>query len=285
MSDEKFTVQDFRGAQVEKRRLSMLTAYDYTTACLLDEAGVDSILVGDSLGMVMLGYENTLPVTMEDMIRHTGAVRRGTRRALLIADMPFLSYHVSVEEAVRNAGRLVQEGGAEAVKLEGGSDLINRVRAIVRAQIPVLGHIGLTPQSVNMMGGFKVQGRDLPTARKLLDDARQLQEAGAFGLVLECVPAALARVITERVEIPTIGIGSGPYCDGQVLVIQDVLGLGRGRRPRFVKAYADMGDEVVGAVQAYIDEVREGGFPLSEHGYEMDESVLEKLGDAVPEGT
>jgi 3-methyl-2-oxobutanoate hydroxymethyltransferase len=255
----------------------MLTAYDYTTATLLDEAGVDSILVGDSLGMVMLGYENTLKVTMDDMIHHTRAVARGTHSGLLIGDMPFLSYHISVEETVRNAGRFVQEAGAQAVKLEGGQSVIEKIQAIIKAQIPVLGHLGLTPQSVNAMGGFKLQGKDIETARQILDDALLLQDAGVFGIVLECVPSGLARIITEKLEIPTIGIGAGPQCDGQVLVIQDLLGMFRQMRPKFVKTFAQGGDTVVSAVKQYIDEVRTGAFPAKEHGFAIDENILEKL--------
>ncbi len=274
---DKFTVQSFKAAKAEKKPITMLTAYDYTTACLLEEAGVDSVLVGDSLGMVMLGYENTLRVTMDEMIHHTKAVARGTRRGLLIGDMPFLSYHVSVEEAVRNAGRFVQEGRAEAVKLEGGSDVIDKIRAIVKAQIPVLGHLGLTPQSLNIFGGFKVQGRDLEAARRLVDDALLLQDAGVFGIVLEKVPDTLARVITSKLEIPTIGIGAGVHCDGQVLVIQDMLGMFRRFRPKFVKAYAELGDNMVAAVKSYIDEVRSGAFPKAEHSFQMDGSLLSKL--------
>jgi 3-methyl-2-oxobutanoate hydroxymethyltransferase len=277
MTADKFTVRSFRNAKTEKRPISMLTAYDYTTACLLDEAGVDSILVGDSLGMVMLGYENTLRVTMDEMIHHTKAVARGTRNALLIGDMPFLSYHVSVEEAVRNAGRFVQEGGAEAVKLEGGAAVAEKIRAIVKAQIPVLGHLGLTPQSLNVFGGFKVQGKDLGAARQLLDDALLLQDAGVFGIVLECVPDALSGLIRQKLEIPTIGIGAGPDCDGQVLVIQDLLGLFRQFRPKFVKTYGELGDAAVAAVQNYIQEVRQGQFPAAEHSFHMDAGLLDEL--------
>ncbi|MBT8340419.1 MAG: 3-methyl-2-oxobutanoate hydroxymethyltransferase [Desulfatitalea sp.] len=277
MAKDKITVQSFKAAKTEKKAISMLTAYDYTTATLLDEAGVDSILVGDSLGMVMLGYDSTLRVTMDEMIHHTKAAARGTQRALLIGDMPFLSYHVSVSEAVRNAGRFVQEGGAEAVKLEGGPDIIDKVHAIVKAQIPVLGHLGLTPQSLNMFGGFKVQGKDIEAARRLVDDALLLQDAGAFGLVLECVPDTLARLISQKLDIPTIGIGAGPHCDGQVLVIQDMLGMYRKLRPKFVKTYAELGDATVEAVKNYIHEVREGEFPRNEHCFQMDGSLLAKL--------
>ncbi|MGD9246577.1 MAG: 3-methyl-2-oxobutanoate hydroxymethyltransferase [Desulfobacteraceae bacterium] len=277
MAASPFTIQSFKSAKAKGKPITMLTAYDYTTATLLDEAGVDSILVGDSLGMVMLGYENTLKVTMDDMIHHTRAVARGTRNGLLIGDMPFLSYHISVEETVRNAGRFVQEGGAQAVKLEGGQTVIDKIQAIVKAQIPVLGHLGLTPQSVNAMGGFKLQGKDIETARQILDDALLLQDAGVFGIVLECVPSALARIITEKLDIPTIGIGAGSQCDGQVLVIQDLLGMFRQMRPKFVKTFAQGGDTVVSAVKQYIDEVRAGTFPAKEHGFAIDENILEKL--------
>jgi 3-methyl-2-oxobutanoate hydroxymethyltransferase len=277
MADTNFTIQSFKAAKQEGRPISMLTAYDYTMASLLDEAGVDCLLVGDSLGMVMLGYENTLRVTMDEMIHHTKAVARGTRKALVIGDMPFLSYHLNVEESVRNAGRFVQEGRAEAVKLEGGRVVVDRVRAIVRAQIPVLGHLGLTPQSVNALGGFKVQGRDVQTARGLIEDALLLQDAGVFGIVLECVPDAVARLIREKLEIPTIGIGAGVHCDGQVLVIQDLLGMFRKLRPKFVKTYAEGGDMVVTAVKAYMDEVRSGVFPTEAHSFPLDEKILDEL--------
>ncbi len=278
MADQKITIQSLKRAKAEGKRISMLTAYDYTTATLLEEAGVDCILVGDSLGMVMLGYNDTLKVTMEDMIHHTKAVARGTRHGLLIGDMPFLSYHVSTEEAVRNAGRFVQEGGAQAVKLEGGPAIIDKVRAIIKAQIPVLGHLGLTPQSVNVFGGFKRQGQDIEAARQMIDDALLLQDAGAFGLVLEAVPDGLAKVITQKLEIPTIGIGAGVHCDGQVLVIHDLMGMFRKMRPKFVKTYASGGDTFVAAVKQYIEEVKSGEFPTAEHSFPMDESLLEKLG-------
>jgi 3-methyl-2-oxobutanoate hydroxymethyltransferase len=227
--------------------------------------------------MVMLGYENTLRVTMDEMIHHTKAVARAAKRALLVGDMPFLSYHASTEAAVLNAGRFVQEGGAQAVKLEGGSDVIDKVRAIIKAQIPVLGHLGLTPQSVNIFGGFKRQGQDLEAARQMIDDALLLQDAGVFGLILECVPDGLAKMITEKLEIPTIGIGAGVHCDGQVLVIQDLLGMFRRMRPKFVKTYADGGDTTIAAVKRYIQEVQSGEFPTAEHSFPMDDSVLTKL--------
>ena len=277
MADKQSTIQSLKAAKAEGRRISMLTAYDYTTACLLDEAGVDCLLVGDSLGMVMLGYENTLSVTMDEMIHHTKAVARGTKRALLVGDMPFLSYHVSTEAAILNAGRFVQEGGAQAVKLEGGADVIDKVRAIIKAQIPVLGHLGLTPQSVNIFGGFKRQGQDIEAARRMIDDAMLLQDAGVFGLILECVPDGLAKAITEKLDVPTIGIGAGVHCDGQVLVIQDLLGMFRQMRPKFVKTYTDMGDTMVSAVKQYIQEVQDGAFPTEAHSFPIDESVLAKL--------
>ncbi len=277
MAGDQFTIRSFRAAKEKGERITMLTAYDYTTACLLEEAGTDCLLVGDSLGMTMLGYANTLQVTMDDMIHHTKAVARGRRRSLLIGDMPFLSYHVSVEDAVRNAGRFVQEGNAQAVKLEGGQDVLDKIRAIIKAQIPVLGHLGLTPQSVNAMGGFKLQGKDIETARRILDDALLLQDAGVFGIVLECVPAGLARIITEKLEIPTIGIGAGVQCDGQVLVIQDLMGMFRQMRPKFVRTYAQGGDAMVAAVQQYIQEVRSGEFPGQEHSFPIDETILARL--------
>jgi len=277
MAEEQFTITSFKAAKQKGERITMLTAYDYTTATLLEEAGVDSLLVGDSLGMVVLGYENTLQVTMDDMIHHTKAVSRGRRRALLIGDMPFLSYHVSTEEAVRNAGRFVQEGGAQAVKLEGGRDVLDKLRAILKAQIPVLGHLGLTPQSVHAMGGFKVQGKDIEAARQILDEALLLQDAGVFGVLLEGIPAELARLITEKLEVPTIGIGAGPHCDGQVLVIQDLLGMFRKMRPKFVKTYAQGGDTIAAAVRDYIQEVRSGAFPGPEHSFKMDAKLLSTL--------
>jgi len=277
MAENQFTIQSFKNKKEKGERITMLTAYDYTTATLLDDAGVDSLLVGDSLGMVMLGYENTLKVTMDDMIHHTKAVARGIRHAFLIGDMPFLSYHISVEEAVRNAGRFVQEGGAQAVKLEGGPPVVDKIRAIIKAQIPVLGHLGLTPQSVNAMGGFKLQGKDIEAARQIIDDALLLQDAGVFGIVLECVPDGLAGIITEKLDIPTIGIGAGAQCDGQVLVIQDLLGMYRQMRPKFVKTFTPGGDTAVAAVQQYIEEVRSGKFPAKAHSFLMDEALLAKL--------
>ncbi|MGI5921434.1 MAG: 3-methyl-2-oxobutanoate hydroxymethyltransferase [Syntrophomonadaceae bacterium] len=259
------------------QKITMLTAYDYSMAALVDEAGIDMILVGDSLGNVTLGYDTTLPVTMDDMVHHTRAVSRAAKNAMVVADMPFLSYHISVEEAVRNAGRLIQEGGAQAVKLEGGEERLPVVKAILDAEIPIVGHIGLTPQSVNQFGGFKVQGKDLETARKLIRDAKLLEEAGVFALVLEGVPGALAQKITESLSIPTIGIGAGKYCDGQVLVIYDALGMTRGHVAKFVKKFANLEPLIHEALLDYKKEVEEGTFPGPEHTYTIKDDVLDKL--------
>ena len=277
MKDKKFTVNDFKAFKARGEKIAMLTAYDYSMAKLLDDAGVDSLLVGDSLGMTMLGYENTLQVTMEDMLHHTKAVRRGTKHAFLVADMPYLSYEINVEEAVRNAGRFVREAQADAVKVEGGAEVADTIRAIVRAKIPVVAHIGLTPQSVNVFGGFKVQGKNLDQAQKLIEEALAVQEAGACAVVLECIPAKLAKVISEKLEIPTIGIGAGAECDGQVLVIQDMIGMFKSFTPKFVKKFASVGEEIEAAVEAYIREINSGAFPLSEHTFSMEDEVLEKL--------
>jgi 3-methyl-2-oxobutanoate hydroxymethyltransferase len=257
------TVPDFQGAKARGQRLTLLTAYDYTMARLLDAAGVDSILVGDSLGMVVQGQPDSLSVTLDEMIYHTRLVMRGVQRALVVADLPFMTYQVSPQQALENAGRLVKESGVHAVKLEGGVRSAAAVQAITTADIPLMGHIGLTPQSVRRLGGFKVQ-RD---AARLLDDAQAIEAAGAFALVVECVPSDLAARITEAVKIPTIGIGAGPHCDGQILVTPDLLGLFDDLKPRFVKQYADLGSEVRQAVTAYCREVREGVFPAPEHGF------------------
>ena len=273
----KNTVVTFAQAKQEGRKISMLTAYDYCMAKLIDEAGVDSILVGDSLGNVILGYEDTLSVTMEDMIHHTAAVARGAKNALVVADMPFMSYQTSVYDAVCNAGRLMKEGRAGAVKLEGGVKFEEHIRAIVDASIPVVGHIGLTPQSINAFGGFKVQGRDEAAARRLLEDAAAVERAGAFAVVLECVPASLAGMITEKLHIPTIGIGAGADCDGQVLVYQDMLGMFSDFTPKFVKHYAEAGTIMKEAFAQYKKEVREGIFPAQEHSYKIDQEIIDKL--------
>lgn len=273
----KKTAVTFKEAKAKGEKLSMLTAYDYTTAKLIDETGIDAILVGDSLGMVMLGYEDTLSVTMEDMIHHSAAVARGIRNALLITDMPFMSYQTSVYDAVVNAGRLMKEGRAQAVKLEGGLEVCDHIRAIVKASIPVCGHIGLTPQSVNALGGFKVQGKGKEAAQRILDEARALEEAGAFAIVLECVPQALAAKITESVHVPTIGIGAGAGCDGQVLVYQDMLAMYSDMAPKFAKQFAQVGSLMKEAFAAYKKEVAQGIFPAQEHTFKMDETIIDKL--------
>ena len=273
----KNTVATFQKMKNEGTKISMLTAYDYSTAKLVDEAGINSILIGDSLGMVMLGYEDTLSVTMEDMIHHTAAVARGAKNALVIADMPFMSYEVSVEEAVTNAGRLMKEGRANAVKLEGGVRVAEQIRAITKAGIPVCAHIGLTPQSVNAFGGFKVQGKTAEAAQKMIDDALAVQEAGAFAVVLECVPAKLATIISEKLTIPTIGIGAGAGCDGQVLVYQDMLALFNDFKPKFVKHFGNIGPQMPAAFKAYDEEVKAGTFPAEEHTFKIDEYALKKL--------
>ena len=258
-------------------KITMLKAYDYSTAKLIDESGVNFILFGDSLGMVMLGYESTLPVTMEDMLHHTKAVARGAKNAMVIGDMPFMSYQTSVYDAVKNAGRFIQEGGAYAVKLEGGATVCDRIEAITKASIPVVAHIGLTPQSVNAFGGFKVQGKDEARARELIEDAKKVEAAGAFMLVLECVPARLAQIISKEVSIPTIGIGAGAGCDGQVLVYQDMLGMFSDLTPKFVKKYADIGDMMKQAFCAYINDVKNSTFPEEQHSFKIDDEVIDKL--------
>lgn len=273
----KTTVNTFKKAKENGEKLTMLTAYDYSTAKLMEEAGVESILVGDSLGMVCLGYEDTLSVTMEDMIHHTKAVARGAKETLVIADMPFMSYQTSVYDAVVNAGRLIKEGHANAVKLEGGIEVCEQIRAIVNASIPVCAHLGLTPQSINTFGGFSVQGKQEAAAKKLLEEAKAIQEAGAFAVVLECIPEKLATFITENIQIPTIGIGAGAGCDGQVLVYQDMLGLYSDFVPKFVKQFRTLGEEMKGGFRDYIKEVKEGTFPAKEHTFKIDESVIEKL--------
>ncbi|MCX6349225.1 MAG: 3-methyl-2-oxobutanoate hydroxymethyltransferase [Candidatus Aureabacteria bacterium] len=268
MTDKgKITVSAIRAKKKEGKKIVALTAYDYFTARVLNEAGVDIILVGDSLGMVVLGYENTLLVTMEEMIHHMKAVSRGNSRCLLVGDMPFLSYQISEEEALRNAGRFVQEAGAQAVKLEGGKSMAPLVSRMVGAGIPVLGHIGLTPQDILNLGGYKVQGRNHESASALLADARALEAAGAFAVVLECVPAALAGEITAALSVPTIGIGAGPLCDGQILVTSDLLGMFDRFKPKFVKRYADLWGTTVAALGEYKKEVEEGTFPSGEQSY------------------
>ena len=273
----KNTAATFAAAKAKGEKLSMLTAYDYSTAKLEDESGINGILVGDSLGNVVLGYEDTVSVTMEDMIHHGAAVARGAKNALVVVDMPFMSYEATVEEAVRNAGRLMKEGRAGAVKLEGGVRVAEQIRAIVKAGIPVMGHIGLTPQSINVFGGFKVQGKSEEAARALHAYAKTVEEAGAFAVVIEAVPAALAQMITDAVSIPTIGIGAGAGCDGQILVYQDMLGMFSDFTPKFVKRYANVGEVMREAFANYAAEVASGAFPTEEHTYKIKDDVLEKL--------
>ncbi len=277
MADKKVTTALLREMKKAGEKISMLTAYDYSMAKILDEAGIDVILVGDSLGMVMLGYDTTLPVTMDDMVHHTAAVARGCKRALVVGDMPFLSYQINTDEALRNAGRLIQEGGAEVVKLEGGREVAETIKKMVDSGIPVMGHIGLTPQSVNQFGGFKVQGKTEAAARKIIEDAEILEDAGVFSIVLECIPSAIAEMITERVSVPTIGIGAGPHCDGQVLVIHDLVGLFDKFVPKFVKQYAHVGDLIKEACSQYAQEVRSGKFPTEENSFSINEDELKKL--------
>jgi 3-methyl-2-oxobutanoate hydroxymethyltransferase len=274
---KKITTLVFRQKKEHGEQIAVLTGYDYPTALALDQAGIDAILVGDSLGMVVLGYENTLPVTMDEMLHHCRAVARGARSALLIGDMPFMSYQVSTEEAIRNAGRFLQQGGMDAVKLEGGRERLNAIRAILGAGIPVMGHLGLTPQSVNLLGGFRSQGRTAVTAGRMLEDALLLEEAGCFSLVVESVPARLAEMISKRLTIPTIGIGAGAGCDGQVLVTHDLLGLFDRFTPKFVRKYADLHTEMQNAFTAYIADVQSRVFPAQEHTVEMPDEEWESL--------
>ena len=273
----KNTVVTIREAKERGEKVTMLTAYDYSMAKLIDEADINMILVGDSLGMVMLGYEDTLSVTMEDMIHHTRAVARGAKNALVVADMPFMSYQTSVYDAVCNAGRLMKEGRAQAVKLEGGREFADHIRAIANASIPVVAHLGLTPQSLNAFGGFKVQGKSEAAARKLLEDAQIVEEAGAVAVVLECVRAKLAKLVTEKLRIPTIGIGAGADCDGQVLVYQDMLAMFGDFKPKFVKRFGEAGALMKESFRNYSEEVKAGTFPAPEHTFKIDDDVIEKL--------
>jgi len=277
MDRKKITPVDIQEMKRAGKKITMLTAYDYPMALLEDRAGIDIILVGDSVGMVVLGYENTIPVTMDEMIHHTKAVSRGARSALIIGDMPFMSYNSSEREAITNAGRFMKEGGADAVKLEGGASVTEVVRAIVKAGIPVMGHIGLTPQTISMLGGFKVQGKDAKAAQKIIDDAVILEEAGAFSVLLEAIPAPIARRITEKLIVPTIGIGAGVDCDGQVLVVHDMLGLFDRFTPRFVKKYANLSDSILKALESYREDVLKGAFPADQHSFHIDEKELGKL--------
>lgn len=277
----KNTVITLKNAKQNKERLTMLTAYDYPTAKLMDEAGINAILVGDSLGMVILGYSDTLSVTMDDMLHHTKAVSRGAKNAFIVSDMPFMSYQTSVYDAVCNAGRLIKEGGAHAVKLEGGKEICPQIRAIVKASIPVVAHLGLTPQSVHALGGFKVQGKEKDAAKRLMEEAEAVEQAGASAVVLECVPAELARLISNHLTIPTIGIGAGNGCDGQVLVLQDMIGLYSDFSPKFVKRYAQVGEIMKEALLKYREEVKSGAFPAQEHSFFLSEQVLKELQEDV----
>jgi 3-methyl-2-oxobutanoate hydroxymethyltransferase len=278
----RVTIDRIKEMKREGARIAMLTAYDYGTARLVDEAGVPLILVGDSLGQVVLGYDSTIPVTMEDMLHHTRAVARGVKNALVIADMPFMSYHTSEEQALTNAARFIQEAGAQAVKLEGGTNVVDKVQRLVACGIPVMGHIGLTPQSIHQLGGFKAQGKTLEAARHLVEDARALEEVGAFAVVLETMPAELARIITQRLGIPTIGIGAGIGCDGQVQVIHDMLGLFTDFTPRHARRYAHVAEVVSEAITQYKQDVVAGAFPTQKESIFLDEKVLAELNREFP---
>ncbi len=273
----RVTINQIKEMKDRGEKIAMLTAYDYTTARIIDQAGIPLVLVGDSLGMVVLGYESTIPVTVNEMLHHICAVTRGTRQALVIGDMPFMSYHVSAEDALRNAARFIQEGGAQAVKLEGGRAVADRIRSIVACGIPVMGHIGLTPQSKHQLGGFKAQGKTLEAAKKLLADAQAVEEAGAFAIVLETIPAPLASLISQRISVPTIGIGAGIGCDGQVQVVSDILGLFTDFVPKHTKKYAAIADIMSNAIAEYYKEVKTGEFPAAAQSISMDDSILREL--------
>jgi 3-methyl-2-oxobutanoate hydroxymethyltransferase len=274
---KKMTIGELQRKKGAGEKITMLTAYDYGMASFIDQSEIDMILVGDSLGMVVLGYDSTVPVTMEEMLHHCRAVRRGVRFALLVGDLPFMSYNTGREEAIRNAGRFLKEAGCDAVKLEGGLEVVETVRAIVEAGIPVMAHIGLTPQTVSKLGGFRVQGRDAETARRVLDSSSALEKAGAFSVVMECIPDQLAGLITRALRVPTIGIGAGPECDGQVLVSNDLLGTYEKFQPKFVKQYARLHPLIRQALADYVREVRAGAFPGPEHGFSMEKKELDLL--------
>lgn len=277
MERKKITPVDIQAMKNEGKKITMLTAYDYPMALLEDRAGIDIILVGDSLGMTVLGYENTIPVTMDEMIHHTKAVTRGAKYALVIGDMPFMSYNASEYDAIFNAGRFMKEGKADAVKLEGGASVKEIVRAIVKAGIPVMGHIGLTPQTISMLGGFKVQGKDAQGAQKIIEDALSLEDAGAFSVLVEAIPAPITKRITERLKVPVIGIGAGVHCDGQVLVVHDMLGLFDRFTPKFAKRYVNLSEQMLKAFETYREEVLNGVFPTDQHSFHIDAKELEKL--------
>lgn len=277
MERQKITPLDIHMMKKAGKKITMLSIYDYPMALLADRAGIDTILVGDSLAMTLLGYEDTIPVTMDEMIHHTKAVSRAVKYALVIGDMPFMSYNTSERDAIVNAGRFMKEGGASAVKIEGGANVAHIIEAIYRAGIPIMGHIGLTPQSISMLGGLKAQGKDVKTAQKIIDDAMSLEDAGAFSIILECVPAPISKIVTERLEIPTISYGAGPPCDGQGLVSHDVLGLFERFTPKFAKRYVNLSEIILEAFESYKEEVLRGDFPTDQHSFHIDEKELSKL--------
>ncbi len=277
MERRKMTIPDIQRKKQEGRKITLLTAYDYPSGRLIDEAGVDIILIGDSLAMTVLGYESTVPITMDEMVHHSKAVKRGVKYGLIVGDMPFMTYNIGEKETVRNAGKFIKEGGCGAVKIEGGIEMAAIVKTLVKAGIPVLGHIGLTPQTATQLGGFKVQGKDAKSAQRLIDSALALEKAGCFAVILECVPDKLAKLITEKLEIPTIGIGAGVYCDGQALVTNDMIGLFDRFTPKFVKKYADLWPLLLNAFKRYKDEVEGGKFPTEEHSFTMNDSEFIKI--------
>lgn len=279
MARDRVRIQDLYNKMRQGKKITMLTCYDYPMALLEEEAGVDIVLVGDSLGMTVLGYDTTLPVTMDIMIAHAAAVRRGAPGAFLIGDMPYMSYQPSISDAIRNAGRFMAEAGCDAVKLEGGPEVVETVKALTRATIPVMGHIGLTPQSMSLLGGFKAQGRDADSAKRVIEAARMLEDAGAFAILVEAVPPEVGRIITERAGIPIISIGAGPYCHGQLLIVHDMLGFFQGFTPRFVRKYADLGEVILGALRRYISDVESGSFPAADECYSMKRGEVERLLD------
>lgn len=282
MERKKVTTPDILRMKGGPRKITKVNLHDYPTAVLADRAGIDMVMIGDSIGMVVLGYPNTLPVTMEEMIHHAKAVVRGAGKCLVVVDMPFMSYQVSVEDAVRNAGRLIKETGADGVKLEGGAEIADKVKAVVTAGIPVMGHIGLLPQRVSLIGKYRVQGRDAASARQILEDARALEAAGVFCVVLENVTAEVGRMVTEKLRVPTLGAGAGPYVDGQSMNLYDIIGLSLGTMPRFAKSYIRLAEEMVKALGTYKEEVEQGKFPSEEHFFHMEEEEYEKLKEMVP---
>jgi 3-methyl-2-oxobutanoate hydroxymethyltransferase len=277
----RLTIKDLQDMKARGEKIPMMTAYDYTSGKLLEQAGIPLMLVGDSLGMVVLGYDSTVPVTMGDMLHHIKTVVRGTEKAHIVGDLPFMSYHAEVSEAIRNAGRILKEGGAQSIKLEGGQEMAETVNRIVKSGIPVMGHVGLTPQSVNQLGGYRVQGKTISDAIRLMEDTRALEEAGAYAVVLECVPAALAQMITDRLSIPTIGIGAGAGCDGQVQVLHDFLGLFTDFLPKHARRYANLAETIRDAASQYISDVHLGKFPTDKESYKMSQSVLDELAGKV----